>query len=66
MTPPNLPDRTGEVLEHLTILGRHRKDKQGRWIYVVRDHKAGRDRRMKSHELNRIARSIEFGTQDHA
>lgn len=59
--PPNYRDRTGEILEHLTVLGQHRKDKQNRWIYIVRDHKAGRDRYMKSYELSKIAKSIEFG-----
>jgi hypothetical protein len=61
-TPPTYQDRTSEVLEHLTVIGRHRKDKQNRWIYVVRDHKTGKDRYMKSYELSRIAKSIEFGT----
>jgi hypothetical protein len=61
--PPKYRDRSGEVLGHSTVLNRHRKDRQNRWIHIVRDHKHGRDRYMKSYELSRIAKSIECGTE---
>lgn len=61
-TPPNYRDRTGEVLEHLNVLGRSGTDKYGRAIWTVRDHKLGIEKRMKSHELSRIAKRIELGT----